>query len=583
MKAMKAAIAGAVVLAFAGGGLFLGAGAASAATPGFEPDANSEGSIVFYDSTGHVITGGNNLAHLFDYAVASSDATRTGTNQASTTFGFPDHTKPDSSTWFQAVSSSATAFPNTTAPAPINGFGTHRPVAQAGATEANLSALLSTTTLDTTAGYANIVQVRLKDSGAGIGNGILAKPFWETDIMFNQAAGTWTQVFPAAPTTTTLGASPNPAASGGTVTLTATLSPSSAVGSVQFRNGSTNIGAPVPVSGGVATTTTTTLPVGTDSLAADFVPTDSTAFTASTGTFSETITPPATPTTTGLAVSGGYLTAAGGATLTATVTGPGSTPNGAGTVAFYDNGSSTAIPGTVTAGPTGTFTLTLSAPDFAAGGHSIVAKFTPTDPTTFAASQSNPTAFLTQPAAVGACAQPGSVCTETQNITATVPVGTLVINTPYTSTSPLNLGTLALTPDSTQFTGSATFQNIVVTDTRSGGLPWTVQALAGNLTDGGTNANSVINAQNVGLTAEAVTSSGAGFNTAGLTFTDNAAAAGVAPTDPGSLGLGGSAPHTIAHATLGVGTVNFHGTLTLNAPSSTEAGIFGGTITFTVG
>jgi hypothetical protein len=62
-------------------------------------------------------------------------------------------------------------------------------------TDADLASSLGGAVLDTTPGYAGIVQVRVKDSGAG--KPILATPFWSTDIMFDQAANTWTQVFPA--------------------------------------------------------------------------------------------------------------------------------------------------------------------------------------------------------------------------------------------------------------------------------------------------------------------------------------------------------------------------------------------------
>ena len=53
-------------------------------------------------------------------------------------------------------------------------------------------------------------------------------------------------------------------------------------------------------------------------------------------------------------------------------------------------------------------------------------------------------------------------------------------------------GTLQLSADSTTLSASKPFQHIVVTDTRSGNLPWTVQALATNLSDGGSHPNSVI-------------------------------------------------------------------------------------------
>ena len=63
-------------------------------------------------------------------------------------------------------------------------------------------------------------------------------------------------------------------------TLTATVSPPAA-GSVQFMEGSTDIGAAVPVWGGVASTKTL-LPTGTHPLKAVFIPADSMTFGPST-------------------------------------------------------------------------------------------------------------------------------------------------------------------------------------------------------------------------------------------------------------------------------------------------------------
>ena len=165
-----------------------------------------------------------------------------------------------------------------------------------------------------------------------------------------------------------------------------------------------------------------------------------------------------------------------------------------------------------------------------------------------------------------------------------MPVGTLVINTPYTSSSPLDLGTMALNSSGTEFTAHAQFNNIVVTDTRSGinGVnSYTVSAIASSLSDGKSNPGSTINAQNVGLTGVTVVP-GAGF--AGTTATtDNPAAdPALAPTASGTVGLGGTAK-TVFTATDSTGTVTAGGTLTINAPTSTEAGLFTGTITFTVG
>jgi len=61
------------------------------------------------------------------------------------------------------------------------------------------------------------------------------------------------QTVAAAASSITLSSSLNPSALGQSVTITATASSSSATGSVQFMDGATSLGAPVPLSGGVAT------------------------------------------------------------------------------------------------------------------------------------------------------------------------------------------------------------------------------------------------------------------------------------------------------------------------------------------
>jgi Bacterial Ig-like domain (group 3) len=93
---------------------------------------------------------------------------------------------------------------------------------------------------------------------------------------------------PATPTTTTLTASPTSASAGQSVNLTATVSPASATGTVQFEVGGTDIGSPVTVSGGSASTATSFAAAGTEALSAVYTPTGN--FTGSTGTLSYTVT-----------------------------------------------------------------------------------------------------------------------------------------------------------------------------------------------------------------------------------------------------------------------------------------------------
>jgi hypothetical protein len=74
---------------------------------------------------------------------------------------------------------------------------------------------------------------------------------------------------------------PRAAFQGIPVIFLANVAPVGATGAVQFADGTTPLGAPVPVSGGFALFIDT-LPTGPHSLTAAFSPTDSVAFTSST-------------------------------------------------------------------------------------------------------------------------------------------------------------------------------------------------------------------------------------------------------------------------------------------------------------
>ncbi len=95
-------------------------------------------------------------------------------------------------------------------------------------------------------------------------------------------------------TTTSMVASPSPGTAGQVFTLIAGVAPASdctaPACTVQFRVGTTLIGAPVPVGpSGVATTITTFAAPGTELLSAAYIPADPNAFSASTGAFSLTV------------------------------------------------------------------------------------------------------------------------------------------------------------------------------------------------------------------------------------------------------------------------------------------------------
>jgi hypothetical protein len=170
------------------------------------------------------------------------------------------------------------------------------------------------------------------------------------------------------PTTTALTSSASSAPFGGSVTLTATITPSSTgsaapMGSVAFFDGSTLIGGG-DVSGDVATLVTTSLPVGTNSITATYEG-DSNYAVSTSQAVSTTITQATTTTSVSFSpvspVLGQDTTLT--AAITPTTTGP-VAPSG--TVEFFD-GSTLLGSGTVsgdsatlvtTALPVGTSTLT---------------------------------------------------------------------------------------------------------------------------------------------------------------------------------------------------------------------------------
>jgi Bacterial Ig-like domain (group 3) len=298
----------------------------------------------------------------------------------------------------------------------------------------------------------------------------------------------------------------------------------------------------------------------------------------------------ATTTTLGQTGGGGP---AGPVSFTGTVTdttNAAHNPVNAGTVSLFDNGSTSPFAsGAVTSAGTFSIPFTYTA----AGSHSVVATYSG-NATEWAGSSSAPVTFSeTAPAC--------TTCNDTQTIEGTVPAGTLSISTPYTPSNPLNLGTLQLSPGGAYFFATApldgnssdvptqgaspdpTFNGITVVDTQSGNLPWTVTATSSNLSDGSGHPNGVINGENVGLTGVTpVLVPGNAIAAGDVNVFDHAAAnPPVSPTDPGTLGLKGGP--TIASDTLQPdGTVGINGTVTLNAPTSTEAGTFIGTITFTI-
>jgi len=601
-KLRSLAVGAAVAVTAAGLSVLAGGGVAFAAggggpTPPWESlaAANINGGITFYNAQGQVITGGPLTAGgLGAFAVASTAASSTAFTKATLQI-FTPVSGQDPATWSGEAVSLSQTFPNTAAPAPIG--TTANPVVTTPDGQATLAQYIATfPNTQTAAGFVGLYDVRLKVSGTGVP---LSTTYWDTVISVNTTTNTWSVDFPdfTQNTTTTLAASPaSPqVAPASPVTLTATVSPATA-GTVAFFSGSTQIGTTqtVTATNGVATVSVTP-PTGTTPYQAFYTPVVGSAdIGSSSNMVNYQVTVPLDATSTSLAQSGGGGPA-GLVTFSGTVTDT-TTPTKiitAGTVNLFDNGSTTPFAsGSVGAGGAYSIPFTYSS----AGAHSVVATFVPASGATVAGSSSSPVAFTEQ---APAC----TTCTDVQTITATVPAGTISISTPYTATNPLNLGTLQINPAGTFFTASAkldpnaanvptagqspnpTFNGITVVDTQSGNLPWTVSAAASNLSDGSGHPNGAISGENVGLTGlTPVFVPGNAIVAGDVTTTDQAAASPpVGPTDTGSLGLGGGIAHAIAaDSAQPVGTVGINGTVTLNAPTSTEAGIYTGTITFTI-
>ncbi|MDH6282210.1 Ig-like domain-containing protein [Prescottella agglutinans] len=192
--------------------------------------------------------------------------------------------------------------------------------------------------------------------------GMAFKPYAFTRQDFNPMTGLAVKVDPRATTTTV--SAPATAVTGTPVTLSATVAPSSATGAVQFKDNGVNVGAPVQVASGYATTSYTFPSAGPHSVTAVFTATSNFASSTSEPQ-TVSVTAPDVATSTALTVPTDAKTGAS-VQLTAAVT----PANATGTVQFRDNGADIGAPVPVSGGGASlqhTFTAT--------GTHNIVAVF----------------------------------------------------------------------------------------------------------------------------------------------------------------------------------------------------------------
>jgi large repetitive protein len=165
----------------------------------------------------------------------------------------------------------------------------------------------------------------------------------------------------AAATTSILTVAPNPVVAGQSATFTLTISPAptgSPLGTVSFHNGSTLLGTGAVNGSGVAIFSTTTLPVGTDSITAGYSGNAGFAGSTSTAISVQVNAANAAATVTAVASSNLAPTYGQSVTLTATVT-PVPTAAPPGSIKFY---AGTALLGAQAINAQGIATLSLSLP-----------------------------------------------------------------------------------------------------------------------------------------------------------------------------------------------------------------------------
>ena len=179
----------------------------------------------------------------------------------------------------------------------------------------------------------------LSTSALAVGSNLITAVYGGGANFVTSSSSTTNLMVSQASTTTSLSATPSTANSGQTVTLTATIAvvtpgAGTPTGTVQFFVGTTSLGT-ANISGDTAIFPTTTLPVGTDSLTAEYLGVPD--FSGSTSSaVSVTINPLYIATTTTLTSSANPSVFGQSVTFTATVTPASGSGTPTGSVTFYD-------------------------------------------------------------------------------------------------------------------------------------------------------------------------------------------------------------------------------------------------------
>ena len=231
---------------------------------------------------------------------------------------------------------------------------------------ASLSPAAATGTVQFTDGATNIGSATLSGGSAALTVSTLASgthqivaTYSGDGVYLTSQSATWSQTVTKAATAVALVSSLNPSNSGQSVSFTATVSPSSSTGSVQFLDGTTVLGT-ATVTNGTAAFATSALTAGSHSITATY--SGDSNYNTATATLTQTVKAASTTT-----LSANPATATIGQTvqLTASV----SPSSASGTVQFLDGST---VLGTVNIG-NGTASLSVST--LALGSHAITAVY----------------------------------------------------------------------------------------------------------------------------------------------------------------------------------------------------------------
>ena len=238
----------------------------------------------------------------------------------------------------------------------------------------NGSASLGTATLNS----SGVATVSVSSLAAGTYN-LTAQYAGNTSSQASTSAAVPVTVTAAAasaePTTTTLIATPNPVTAGQALSLTANVKSAGSTtptGSVTFLNGSSSLGTVALNNSGATTLVSTSLPVGTYNLTAQYAGAGSFQSSTSSAVSLTVNASSAQSTATVLKVTPNPVTSGQMLTLTAAVTGSGG-PVPAGTVSFL-NGSTLLGAATLNSSDTAALSVNSLAP----GTYSLTAQYTPT-------------------------------------------------------------------------------------------------------------------------------------------------------------------------------------------------------------